>query len=190
MTTAPIVIATMRRIKAILSKEGLSDAGLTHIAESMRSLVARCDEVLPPENAKGNENQQGLKPIYIDDSGLILTYGIVVPERPTPIHSHGAWGVVGVYRGRDRYQVWRRNDDGYGPGPAEVQMVDEFVLEPGDVMVIPPPPQDIHVQQGYGGETAHEFVLFGENVLGRLPYLVFDPGSGYAIEAHSPVQTA
>jgi len=50
--------------------------------------------------------------------------------------------------------------------------------------VIPPPPQDIHLQQGYDGETAHEFVLFGENVLGRLPHLVFDLQRGYAEEVH------
>jgi predicted metal-dependent enzyme (double-stranded beta helix superfamily) len=186
MTTS-VVVDTVRRIKAILDKEGLSDIGTMHISEIMRSLVARSDEIIPFENAEGNENQLGLKPIYIDDSGLILTHGIVVPDQPTPIHSHGTWGVVGVYRGGDCYQVWRRNDQGYGPGPANVQMVDEFVLGPGDAMVIPPPPQDVHVQQGYAGETAQEFVLFGENVLGRLPYLVFDPESGYATEAHSRV---
>jgi hypothetical protein len=43
---------------------------------------------------------------------------------------------------------------------------------------------NIHIQQGYNGETAHEFVPFGENVLERLPYLVFDPERGYAEEAN------
>ena len=50
--------------------------------------------------------------------------------------------------------------------------------------MIPPPPQDIHLQQGYDGETAPEFVLLGENVLGRLPHLVFDSQRGYAEEVY------
>jgi hypothetical protein len=54
---------------------------------------------------------------------------------------------------------------------------------PGSI-VIPPPPQDIHLQQGYDGETAPEFVLLGENVLGRLPHLVFDSQRGYAEEVY------
>ncbi len=135
----------MKQVRAILSEEGLSDAGLMLIVERMCSLVARCDEVLPAETAK--ENEPGLKPIYINESGLLLAYGIVRPEQPTPIHSHGTWGVVGVYRGRDRYQIWRRHDEHDGPGPAEVRLVDELILGPGDAIVIPPPPHDIHVQQ-------------------------------------------
>jgi predicted metal-dependent enzyme (double-stranded beta helix superfamily) len=183
--SAPIVIETIKRVRSILDEEGLSDTGLERIAERMRWLVAHGDEVVAPESIEENSHsRRGLKPIYIDDSGLILTHGVVVPEQPTPVHSHGTWGVVGVYRGRDRYQVWRRHDDGTGAGPADVRLARELVLGPGDVIVIPPPPQDIHVQQGHGGETAYEFVLFGENVLGHLPHLVFDPARGYADEVH------
>jgi predicted metal-dependent enzyme (double-stranded beta helix superfamily) len=82
-----------------------------------------------------------LRPIYIDDGRLVLAHGIVVPEQPTPIHSHGTWGIVGVYRGQDRYQIWHRSD-GNGAGPADVQLVRELILVPGDTIVIPPPPQD------------------------------------------------
>ncbi len=178
---ARIVIETIKQVRGILSEEGLSDAGLMQIADKMRTLVARSNEVLPSEIFEKHE--PGLKSIYADASGLLLTYGIVAPERPTPIHSHGTWGVVGVYRGRDRYQIWRRQDNGHGPGPAEVKLAAEMILGPGDAVVIPPPPQDIHLQQGYAGEVAHEFVLFGDNILGRLPYLIFDPERGYADEA-------
>ena len=89
-----------------------------------------------------------------------------------------------VFRGRDRYQIWTRDDHSEGIGPTIVRFTDEWILEAGDVVIFPPPPQDIHLQQGYEGETAYEFVLFGENVLGRLPQLVFDVEGRLATEVH------
>jgi predicted metal-dependent enzyme (double-stranded beta helix superfamily) len=99
----------------------------------------------------------------------------------TPIHNHGSWGVVGVYRGRDRYQVWRRLDAGDQAGAARVELVEERTMGPGDVAVLPPPPQDVHAQQGADGEAAYEFVLFGKNAM-VLPRLYFDPAQGTARE--------
>ena len=55
-----------------------------------------------------------------------------------------------------------------------VALVEERVLEAGDVAVLPPPPQDIHAQQGLDGAPVYEFVLFGANTM-ILPRLYFDP---------------
>jgi hypothetical protein len=44
-------------------------------------------------------------------------------------------------------------------------------------VVLPPPPQDLHAQQGHDGAPVYEFVLFGANVM-RLPRLYFDPEQG------------
>ncbi len=110
---------------------------------------------------------------YTDGTGLTLVRSRFDSEEPTPIHSHGTWGVVGVYAGRDRHQAWRRRDPGSGAGHAEVEMLEQRILVPGDVALIPHPPQDIHVQQG-DGEPAFEFVLFGKNAM-VIPRLIFDP---------------
>jgi hypothetical protein len=66
-------------------------------------------------------------------------------------------------------------------GAARVELVEERVLEPGDVASLPPPPQDIHAQQGLDGAPAYEFVLFGANTM-LLPRLYFDPASDTAVE--------
>ena len=113
-------------------------------------------------------------PLYTDESGLTLVRGRFEPDALTPIHNHGSWGIIGVYRGRDRYQIWRRLDDSTGPGPARVELIEERVLEAGDVAILPPPPQDIHAQQGLDGAPVYEFVLFGANTM-ILPRLYFDP---------------
>lgn len=165
-------------VKRILAEEGASGAGLGRIAERMGKLVqdpavqaAAVDEV------GGNFHAgRSAGPAYTDETGLTLMRARFGSEAMTPIHNHGSWGVIGVYRGRDRYQVWRRLDDGGKPGRGRVELVEERILEPGEVMIMPPPPQDVHAQQGIGG-PAYEFVLFGKNA-GRLPRLYFDDEHG------------
>jgi predicted metal-dependent enzyme (double-stranded beta helix superfamily) len=148
----------------------------------MRAFVRDERVIAAHEETDGNiHTGQQSRPLYTDDSGLTLVRARFGPEAMTPVHNHGSWGVIGVYHGRDRYQVWRRLDPGDGPGEAEVELVEERILGPGDVAVLPPPPQDIHAQQGHDGEATYEFVLFGANAM-VLPRLYFDPAAKTAEE--------
>jgi predicted metal-dependent enzyme (double-stranded beta helix superfamily) len=169
-------------VKRILAEDGPSAAALERLAELMRALVRSPVVDYVHDELAGNIHlgrQSG--PLYTDESGLTLVRGRFDPDALTPIHNHGSWGIVGVYRGRDRYQIWRRLDDGHSPGSAQVELVEERILEPGDVAILPPPPQDIHAQQGLDGAPAYEFVLFGANTM-TLPRLYFDPAHGTAVE--------
>ncbi|HET7036087.1 MAG TPA: hypothetical protein VFI42_10440 [Thermomicrobiaceae bacterium] len=174
-------------VKQILAESGASQAGLERIAERMRELTRNPALTDAGEQPTGNIHSRGPNqgsqqgPLYTDDSGLTLVRARFGPEAMTPIHSHGSWGVIGVYRGRDQYQIWRRLDAGDGAGEARVELIDERILQPGDAVVLPPPPQDIHAQRGYGGEPTFEFVLFGANTM-ILPRLYFDPAQDTAKE--------
>jgi predicted metal-dependent enzyme (double-stranded beta helix superfamily) len=184
MTTGYGVDEFIGDVKAILEREGPSEQGLNRIAERMSALVknpAIADDagvVLRNIHERRGQQDAGAAPstgpLYEDDSGLVLVRARFGPEQMTPIHTHNSWGIVGIYRGRDRYQTWRRLDDGDGPGEARVELVEERIMEPGDVAIIPPPPQDIHAQQGYDGDVAYELVLFGSNRM-RDDRLYFDP---------------
>lgn len=169
-------------VKDVLAKEGASAAALDRIADLMRALVRSPVVDSVHDELAGNIHLgQQSGPLYTDESGLTLVRGRFEPDSLTPIHNHGSWGIVGVYRGRDRYQIWRRLDHGHGAGPAQVELAEERILEPGDVAILPPPPQDIHAQQGLDGAPAYEFVLFGANTM-VLPRLYFDPAQGTAVE--------
>jgi predicted metal-dependent enzyme (double-stranded beta helix superfamily) len=182
MTVTTVIPTFINEVKAILRAEGASERGLELLAEQMRWLIANGDEVAAQGHPRGNIHTRGqAPPLYTDETGLTLAQASFDPDHITPIHSHGSWGIVGVYRGVDLYQEWRRLDDGHGAGPALIELVDERILTPGDVAIVPPPPQDIHAQKGHGGETCYEFVLFGRNVM-QLPRLYFDPVRGLAEE--------
>jgi len=174
MTVTTTVEAFIGDVKTILDEAGSSEAGLQRIATRMETFVRDPDVLATHEDYAGNiHTGRQSAPLYNDDSGLTLVRARFGPEVMTPIHSHGSWGVIGVYKGSDRYQVWRRNDGGDSHGPADVEMIEERILAPGDVVVLPPPPQDIHAQQGHDGDAAYEFVLFGANTM-VLPRLYFD----------------
>ncbi|HET9223005.1 MAG TPA: hypothetical protein VFO07_10900 [Roseiflexaceae bacterium] len=182
MQSYETVEAFIADVKDALAENERSDVTLERIAELMRALVRSplVDRVHDELSGNIHTGRQG-RPLYTDASGLTLVRGRFEPEALTPIHNHGSWGIIGVYRGRDRYQVWRRLDEGHGAGSAHLELVEERVLEPGDVAILPPPPQDIHAQQGLDGAPAYEFVLFGKNTM-LLPRLYFDPEQGTAVE--------
>jgi predicted metal-dependent enzyme (double-stranded beta helix superfamily) len=160
-------------VKQILGENSTQEAPLERIAARMKELVAdpliRSWQEEPIGNVHAGEPSP---PIYQDNSGLTLMHARFGPEAMTPVHNHNSWAIVGVYRGRDLYQRWRRLDAGSGAGNAQVELIEEHVLEPGDVVIVPAPPQDIHAQQGYEGEAAYELVLFGTNPAGK-PRLYF-----------------
>ena len=171
-----IIQAFINDVKAILADEGPTDAGLTRIAERMKTITTEAALTETPEefgNAHDGLGRQS-RPLYTDETGLTLVRARFPPETNTPIHNHGSWGVIAVYAGKDRVQEYRRLDIGDGEGHAEITFSAEHILGPGDTAIIPHPPQDIHAQQGVGGETALEFVLFGKNAM-EIPRLYFDP---------------
>ncbi|HEX3721804.1 MAG TPA: hypothetical protein VHV31_03385 [Nitrolancea sp.] len=180
MTATYTIETFVHEVKAILAEDGSSDSGLQRIAERMR-VLARHPELAGEEPSGNIHTGSQSKPLYQDDCGLTLVRAMFGPEQMTPIHSHGSWGIVGVYEGRDQYQVWRRLDDGTGAGEAKVELVEERILEPGDAVVLPPPPQDIHAQRGHDGKPTFEYVLFGANTM-VLPRLYFDPNQETAQE--------
>ncbi|HET9014048.1 MAG TPA: hypothetical protein VFN57_00515 [Thermomicrobiaceae bacterium] len=180
------IAAFIDDVKDVLADDGPSEVGLARIAERM-SAFARDPEVPadtsePAGNIHTERRGSGGGPLHLDETGLTLVRARFGPEAMTPVHNHGSWGVVGVYAGRDRYQVWRRVDDGTGAGAARVELVEERILEPGDAIALPPPPQDIHAQQGLDGEAAYEFVLFGSYDAMTKPRLYFDPAADTAEE--------
>ena len=52
----------------------------------------------------------------------------------TPIHNHNSWAIVGAYRGRDLYQKWRRIHAGNEAGNAQVELIEEHVLDTGEAL--------------------------------------------------------
>ena len=161
-------------VKAVIERKGVTDAGLSEIADKMRDLSQRDDlfdigewrEPTPGGNTIGSYRLHSE-----DDSTLILSISKFSHEHPTPVHTHNTWGVICGYRGRDRYEGFERVDDGSVADHAELKVVVDKVLGHGDAVYWLEYPRDIHRQQAFD-EPSWELLLMGRSTrgIGRLHF--------------------
>jgi predicted metal-dependent enzyme (double-stranded beta helix superfamily) len=99
-----------------------------------------------PESGMGGGIGQWLL-FRASDRSLTL-FALVVPAASaTPIHDHLAWGLVGLYRGRQDEEIYAERD-----GRAEP--VERRSLAPGDFYALLPPRDDIHRVRTTSPETS------------------------------------
>ena len=71
-----------------------------------------------------------------EDASLSVMAMVVPPAWPPRCMTIRAWGLVGVYQGRQREKVYRRRDDGSRPEFADLEQVAENILVPGDITTL------------------------------------------------------
>jgi predicted metal-dependent enzyme (double-stranded beta helix superfamily) len=98
-----------------------------------------------PDEASGMGGGIGQYALYRAEDGSLCLFSLVVPAgAATPVHDHLAWGVVGIYRGRQHETVYRRRDDGRDPAHADLEIAREQTLAAGACYTLLPPRDDIH----------------------------------------------
>jgi predicted metal-dependent enzyme (double-stranded beta helix superfamily) len=103
--------------------------------------------------------------IYRAENASLSVMAMVVPPGvATPVHDHRAWGLVGVYQGRQREKVYRRLDDGSRPDFADLQQVAENILAPGDITTLVPPEGDIHMIETISDEPSISIHVLGNDI--------------------------
>jgi predicted metal-dependent enzyme (double-stranded beta helix superfamily) len=83
--------------------------------------------------------------VYREEDRSLSVMAMVVPTgTTTPVHDHLAWGLVGVYQGRQQETVYRRTDGAGDPAKAVLVETERNVLNVGDITHLVPPEGDIH----------------------------------------------
>ena len=96
------------------------------------------------------------------DGGLALSALVVPPGAQTPVHDHLAWGLVGLYRGEQDEEVFRRRDDGAAEDRAELELAERHPLRPGDFYELLPE-NDIHRVRTTSDVTSVSLHLLGSD---------------------------
>ena len=103
--------------------------------------------------------------IYRAEDASLSVMAMVVPAGvATPVHDHRAWGLVGVYQGRQRERVYRRVDDGSRSDFADLQQVAENILTPGDITTLVPPEGDIHMIETISDQASISIHVLGNDI--------------------------
>lgn len=127
----------------------------------------------------GNHTGESLW-LYYDHELSIMTARM--PQGTSvPVHNHGTWEVVGVYRGAIKYTMYERADDRTQPYFADLRVVDDRIMRPQDVSICPPPPHDIH---GFTALTDDTYIvaIVGGTFAAIREY--YNPHEKYYLERH------
>jgi predicted metal-dependent enzyme (double-stranded beta helix superfamily) len=106
------------------------------------------------------------------DRSLCLFSLVVPPGATTPVHDHLAWGLVGLYRGR-------QDEELYEPGPGGLRLLRRRSLVPGDLYALLPPRDDVHRVRTTSEETSVSIHLLA-NDTGCVVRHVYDERTGEA----------
>src|SRR5256885_6964301 len=140
-----LIAETIRLRKAIQDDAARVDA----LRPAFAALLG-ADGWLPESCAKPDEASKmgggiGQYALYRAEDGSLCLFSLVVPVgASTPVHDHLAWGLVGIYRGRQDETVYRRLDDGRDPARARLEVARRQTLAPGEFYTLLPPADDIH----------------------------------------------
>lgn len=81
------------------------------------------------------------------------------PGQQTPIHDHRVWGLIGMLRGAELSQSYRRGDNGLMAEGAPVR------LEPGHIEAVSPRVGDIHrVSNAFDDRVSISIHVYGANI--------------------------
>src|SRR5690242_15992027 len=117
-----------------------------------------------------------LYPLFrADDGRWSMLAAVFAPGVQTPVHNHGAWAVVGTYRGRERDPWFRRLDDGSVNGHAKLEPDTTRTNPAGTVTVVPD--GTIHAVEAIDGQEAVSIHIYGTDIVTQ-PRSTFDIGAG------------
>jgi 3-mercaptopropionate dioxygenase len=143
-------------IRALIDETARLTASIADVparVEALRPAFARLlasDGWLPESCARPDEGSRmgggiGQYALYRAEDGSLCLFSLVVPiGASTPVHDHLAWGLVGIYRGRQDETVYRRLDDCHDPAHADLEIAKRQELGPGEFYTLLPPTDDIH----------------------------------------------
>ena len=102
-------------------------------------------EYASPDFTSGMGSGIGQYALYRAEDRSLTLFSLVIPAgAETPVHDHLAWGLVGVYRGRQHETVYRRLDDGRDEARAVLEVSRSQVMDTGQFYSLIPPLDDIH----------------------------------------------
>lgn len=148
----------------------------------LEGLIAR-DDWLPDAYARPHPERYQQYLLHCDPRERFSVVSFVWgPGQSTPVHDHRVWGLVGVLRGAERVQHYRRDAQGIprARGPAAV-------LHAGEVEGFGPRTGDIHAVENAAGDAVSVSIhVYGADI-GRVRRATYDADgtpkpfvSGYA----------
>jgi predicted metal-dependent enzyme (double-stranded beta helix superfamily) len=86
----------------------------------------------------------------------------------TTVHNHGTWGLIGVWRGEEREERFKRLDDGSRAGYARLRPAGSALNTPGSVTHLISPDEEIHRIHNLSPFPSCSIHVYGADLNGKL----------------------
>jgi len=121
-------------------------------------------EFAEPYLASGMGGGIGQYLLYRSADKSLTLFSLVVPAgSSTPVHDHLAWGLVGLYRGEQREEVFSLERGDPDKGDAGLRLAEERDLHTGEFYALLPPDGDIHRVTTISPEASISIHLLGND---------------------------
>ena len=135
------------------------------------------DGFAQPDETSGMGGGIGQYLLYRSEDPTFTIFSLVVPSGAmTPVHDHLAWGLVGLYRGAQREEVYALIAGDPDHGEARIELLEERAVGRGDFYPILPPDNDIHRVTTTSAEPSISIHLLG-NDTGCVVRHSYDPAA-------------
>jgi predicted metal-dependent enzyme (double-stranded beta helix superfamily) len=177
----PRVRSFIAEVRAALAAHPVHEA-LEALRPAFTDLLADRDwlpeEFMAPAAAGGMGGGIATWLLYRAGDGGLSLFSLVIPAgSATPVHDHLAWGLVGLYAGEQDERVYRRAGGHADGGHAELDLVEQNHLRPGDFYLLVPPEGDIHSVATISRSPSVSIHLLG-NDTGCVWRHAYDPEEG------------
>ncbi len=182
LVDAPEIRALIDETERVTNAIPTDAERVTALRPAFAALLA-ADGWLPEACARPDETSRmggsiGQYALYRAPNGSLCLFSLVVPAgAETPVHDHLAWGLVGIYRGRQDETVYLRLDDGHDPGRARLEITRRRTLGPGEFYALLPPADDIHFVRTVSDTPSISIHLLANDTACIWRHR-FDPASG------------
>jgi len=184
----PSVAPNLARLRAFVSALGEvvdsrgEEADILTAGRALLKYLISVDDWLPQDYAQPDREHYRQYLLHCDSRERFSVVSFVWgPGQATPIHDHTVWGLVGVLRGAERVESFRRGAAGelISKGPAEI-------LRAGRVDAVSPTIGDIHRVSNADAGVSVSIHVYGGNI-GAVSRATYSAGgapkpfiSGYA----------
>jgi predicted metal-dependent enzyme (double-stranded beta helix superfamily) len=136
------------------------------------------DDFARPDWKSGMGGGIGQYALYRAEDGSLCLFSLVIPPgAETPVHDHLAWGLIGVYQGRQDETVYRRLDNGRDTAKATLEVTRRHTVGAGDFYALIPPLDDIHFVKTVSDDPSISIHLLANDTACVWRHR-FDPATG------------
>jgi len=147
------------------------EGDLLHRGGKLLGQLVSHDDWLPEEFARPDPERYQQYLLHADSRQRFSIVSFVWgPGQSTPIHDHRVWGLIGMLRGAEYSQGFKRNGEG-----ALIADGGRVQLRPGQVEAVSPKIGDIHqVSNAFADQVSISIHVYGANI-GAVRRAVYQP---------------